>query len=231
MDDSLERTPPPPVRSCPDCDLLQIVEQPPLGGKARCARCGHVLAARTRDPIDHPLALTLAALLTLMVANTSPLMGLSVVGHRASTTVVGGAYEMWLHGQEVTAVIVVFCSVIAPAGYILCLFAVLLATRQPPAPRWVGKMLRWAERMEPWSMIEVMMLGVLVALVKIAELATVEPGIGMYAMGVLMLLFPAIQVSLDPDEIWTRVTWNDGGPALLLPESKSSGTASADSTP
>lgn len=231
MDNRSERTQDAFVRSCPDCDLLQIVERPPPGGKARCARCGHILATRTRDPIDHPLALALAALLTLIVANTSPLMGLSVVGHRASTTVVSGAYEMWLHGQELTAVIVVFCAVIAPAAYILCLVAVLLATRRPPASRWFAGMLRWSERMEPWSMIEVMMLGVLVALVKIAELATVEPGIGMYAMGALMLLFPAIQVSLDTDEIWTRLTWADDRLPTTSLETRVSGIAPDGSTP
>jgi paraquat-inducible protein A len=231
MDDQLERTLDIPIRSCPDCDLLQVVEQPPIGAKARCARCGHILAARTRNPIDHPLALTLSALLVLIVANTSPLMGLSVVGRRASTTVVGGAYQMWLQGQELTAVIVVFCAIIAPAAYILFLLAVLLAARRPPAPRWVGGMLSWAESMQPWSMIEVMMLGILVALVKIAELAKVEPGIGMYAVGVLMLLFPAIQVSLDPDEIWARLTWAEGAPPHAAPEAPVCEAASEDSVP
>jgi paraquat-inducible protein A len=59
-------------------------------------------------------------------------------------------------------------------------------------------------------MLEVMMLGVLVALVKIAELATVTPGIGMYATGLLVLLLPAIAVSLDPEEVWKRVEWAHG---------------------
>ena len=70
--------------------------------------------------------------------------------------------------------------------------------------------LRWAGVMHPWSMNEVMQLGVLVALIKIAELATVEPGVGMYALGAMILLLPAIMVSFDPDEIWKRVEWADG---------------------
>jgi len=210
MDDGMEPNGNALTLACPDCDLLQVLPELPPGDKARCARCGRTLAARVRDPIDRPLALSIAALLALIVANTAPLMSLSVVGRHARTTIVGGAYEMWLQGQEATALVVVFCSVIAPAGYILCLLAVLLAARRPPAPRWVGGMMRWADAMQPWSMIEVMMLGILVALVKIAELAKVDPGIGMYAVGALMLLFPAIQVSLDRDEIWARLTWADG---------------------
>ena len=54
------------------------------------------------------------------------------------------------------------------------------------------------------------MLGILVALIKIAELATVEAGIGMYGVGALVLLFPAIMVTFDPDEIWQRVEWANG---------------------
>ena len=196
--------------ACPDCDLLQNIPELSPGGKARCSRCGHTVATRMAHPIDLPLALTLTAAIVFVVANTSSLMSLSAVGRYASTTILGGAYQMWLQGEAITAVIVAFCAVIAPAGYILCMLILLLAVRRPPAPQWVGQMLRGAEFMKPWSMNEVMMLGILVALIKIAELANVEAGVGMYAVGALVLLFPAIMASFDPDEIWQRVRWADG---------------------
>ena len=216
--------------ACPDCDLLQLLPELPPGGKACCVRCGRTLVTRSSAPIDRPLALTIAALLVLIVANTTPLMGLSVVGRQASTTIVGGACQMWLQGQEVTAVVVAFCALIAPAAYILFLLVVLLAARRPPAPQWVGEMLRWADAMLPWSMIEVMMLGILVALVKISELAKVEPGVGMYAVGVLMLLFPAIAASLDPGEIWARLVCADEEPPPLASETSSPEPSCGDST-
>jgi len=196
--------------ACPGCDLLQRI--PPLspGGKARCPRCGETLASRPAASLDRPLALTLAAAIVLIVANTQPMMGLSAVGRQASTTILGGAYEMWVQGRELTAMVVAFCVVIAPAGYLACMLAILLAARRPPAPPWVGGLLRWADFMKPWSMLEVMMLGVLVALVKIAELATVTPGVGMYATGLLVLLLPAIAVAFDPGEVWNRVEWAHG---------------------
>lgn len=195
------------VAACPDCDLLQTLPALPPGGKARCPRCGHVLATRPTDPLDRPLALTVAAAILLVVANTAPLMGLSAVGRHASTTILGGAYEMWVQDERLTAIVVAFCAVIAPAGYILFLLTVLLAVRRPPAARWVGAMLRGAHAMQPWSMTEVMLLGILVALIKIAELATVEPGIGMYSIGALVVVFAAIAVTVDPHEVWRRVTW------------------------
>jgi uncharacterized paraquat-inducible protein A len=130
--------------ACPDCDLLQRVPPLPPGGKARCERCGSTIATQSTDPINRPLALTFAAAFVFIVANTAPLMGLSAAGRQASTTIVNGAWEMWLQGQEITALIIAFCAVIAPGGYILFMLTVLLAVRWPPAPKWVGEMLRWA---------------------------------------------------------------------------------------
>jgi paraquat-inducible protein A len=198
--------------ACPDCDLLQNVPELSAGEKARCSRCACTVATRMAEPIDLPLALTVTAAIVFIIANTAPLMSLSAVGRYASTTIVGGAYQMWFQGQEITAMVVAFCAVIAPAGYIVFMLTVLLAVRRPPAPQWVGEMLRGAEFMRPWSMNEVMMLGILVALVKIAELASVEAGIGMYAMGGLVILFPAIMATFDEEEVWQRVKWADGSP-------------------
>jgi paraquat-inducible protein A len=198
------------IIACPDCDLLQSIPDLPVGGKARCSRCGCNLAIRLAEPIDLPLALSVTAAIVFIVANTSPLMSLSAVGRFASTTIMGGAYDMWFLGEGITAVIVAFCAVIAPAAYIIFMLTVLVGARRRPAPQWVGEMLRGAEFMRNWSMNEVMLLGILVALIKIAELANVDAGIGIYALGSLVLLFPAIMATFDPDEIWQRVQWADG---------------------
>jgi len=200
----------PDTVACPACDLLQHIPPIPPGGKACCPRCDETLGSRSTDPLDRPLALTLAAAIVFIVANTAPLMGLSVVGRSASTTISQGAYEMWMQGERITAVIVAFSAIIAPGGYILFMLTVLLAVRWPPAPHWVGEMLRWADHMQPWSMNEVMLLGILVALIKIAELATVDPGVGLYAVGALVMLLAAIMATFDQREVWKRVEWADG---------------------
>ncbi|MBL0143452.1 MAG: paraquat-inducible protein A [Betaproteobacteria bacterium] len=198
--------------ACPDCDLQQVVPPLPPGGSARCARCAVTIARNPVDPIDRPLALTVAAALAFAVANMTPLMGLSAVGLETTTTLMGGAREMWSQGSEVTAAIVAFSAVIAPGCFIAFMLIVLLAARRPPAPRWVGRLMRVASFVQPWSMSDVMLLGILVALIKIAQLATVVPGIGMYAVGLLVLLLAAISATFDSHAIWKRVVWADGTP-------------------
>jgi paraquat-inducible protein A len=196
--------------ACPDCELQQSIPPLPPGGKAACPRCRMTIARNPIDPIDRPLALAAAAAVVFLVANLMPLMGLSVAGRSASTTILGGARETWLQGSHATAVIVAFCTVVAPGGFIAFMLVVLSAARRPPAPRWVGRLLRMASFVEPWSMSEVMLLGILVALIKIAQLATVTPGIGLFAVGLLVVLLAAIGSTFDPHAIWQRVVWADG---------------------
>lgn len=160
-----------------------------------------------KHSLERPLALAFAAAIAIVIANTTPLMSLSVAGRTATTTLAGGAYEMWLQGSEVTAIIVAFCAVVAPALYVVCLLVVLLAVQRPPAPSWAGTLLRWADRLRPWSMNEVLLLGILVALTKIAELATVIPGEGMFAVGALVLLLPWLASTFDPHTLWQRIAW------------------------
>jgi len=85
---------------------------------------------------------------------------------------------MWAHGERIAALLIALFGVIAPAVQIGFLLVILFSVRRPPAPRWVGTLLRWVEIAGAWSMVEVMLLGILVSLVKIAALARVIPASG-----------------------------------------------------
>jgi paraquat-inducible protein A len=198
--------------ACRGCDLLQRLSPLAPGERARCARCGHLLAKRAVNSLDRCLALTIAAAVLFLVANATPLMGLSVVGRTASTTIVGGAVAMWRHDEHITAMVVGFCAVLAPAAFLVGLLTVLLterraSTRGLPAPRWIGEILRWTRYLHAWSLLEVMLLGMMVALVKIAELARVSADVGIFSVAALTLLFPAIMAHFEPREIWQRIEW------------------------
>ena len=103
---------------------------------------------------------------------------------------------MWTQGSEITAVIVAFCAVIAPGAFIAFMLAVLLGGEAAARAALGRRAAALATLVQPWSMNEVMMLGILVALIKIAQLATVIPGIGMYAVGLLVVLLGGHRVDL-----------------------------------
>ena len=193
--------------ACPDCDLLQRLPELPPGASARCPRCDRELWRRREDSLNRTLALTLAAGVLYVVANAVPMLGLSVVGRQASTTVLGGAQQLWNDGQQIVAALVLFAAVVAPALQIGFLLMIVLGAQRKSPPRWVGELLRHHPTTRIWSMIEVMMVGVLVALVKIADYATVIPGQALFALGVLVFVLAGMQANFDPRQIWERIEW------------------------
>ena len=178
----------------------------------RCPRCDAELWRPRTDSLDRTLALTLAALVLYAIANSFPMLGLNAVGHEASTTVLGGARQLWTDGRMLVAGLVLFTAVLAPGLQIGLLLTIAIAARRERVPRWVGWLLRYHPTARTWSMIEVMLLGVLVALIKIAELATVVPGVALFALGGLVFVFAGIQSSFDPREVWERIEWSAAQP-------------------
>jgi len=196
---------------CPHCDLLQRLPELAPGASARCPRCDKELWRRREDSINRTLALTLAAALLYIVANSVPMLGLTIVGRAASTTVIGGAEHLWQNGQQMVAVLVLLTAVLAPALQIGFMLAIVLGAHRERPPRWVGTLLRHHPTTRTWSMIEVMMLGVLVALIKIADYATVIPGIALFVLWVLVFLLAAMQSNFDSREVWERIQWAEAG--------------------
>lgn len=208
--------------ACPNCDLLQRLPALAPGASARCPRCDEELYRAREDSLDRTLALALAAAVLYIIANSAPMLGLTVVGRQAFTTVFGGAAQLWRDGREVVACLVLFTAVIAPALQILLMLAISLGARRATVPGWVADLLRHLPTTRTWSMIEVMMLGVLVALIKIAELATVIPGVALYALGALIFVLAAMQSSFDARAVWERIEWvaeaRPSAPAAQVPE-------------
>src|SRR5438034_4839706 len=101
--------------ACPHCDLLQKLPDLEPGASARCPRCDKELWRRREDSMNRTLALTLAAAVLYVIANLVPMLGLTIVGRAASTTVVGGVETLWQDGQEIVAVLVLFTVILAPA--------------------------------------------------------------------------------------------------------------------
>src|SRR5260221_2949197 len=107
------------IVACPHCDLLQRLPDIAPGAVARCPRCDKELWRRREDSLNRTFALALAAAVLYVIANTVPMLGLSAVGRQASTTVFGGAQQLWRDGQQIVAVLVLFAAVVA-AGLQIC---------------------------------------------------------------------------------------------------------------
>ena len=158
------------IRECMGCGLSQTV--PPLaqGMSAFCARCSSVLHRARGHPIDHSIALTLAALVLLIVMCTTTLMSVQTAGIAHSADLFSGPAELVRRNMAELAAVVVFVTVLAPFGKLIGTLYVLLRLRESPPPRHLRRVFVLAERLRPWSMIEVFVLGVFVAYVKLGDL-------------------------------------------------------------
>lgn len=197
----------PALLACHSCDLLQRLPAVEPGASARCPRCDQDLWRPRVDPVNRSLALGLAAAVLFVVANTVPMLGLRVVGRSSSTTIMGGVLQLWRDDQRIVAGLVLLTAVIAPALQILFMIAVSLGARRERPRPWVGVLLRHRPKAATWSMLEVMVIGVLVALVKITDYAAVVTGIALYALGGLIFLIAAFQSTFDARDVWLRIVW------------------------
>tara|TARA_Y100001934_G_scaffold120581_1_gene147374 strand:- start:2015 stop:3316 length:1302 start_codon:yes stop_codon:yes gene_type:complete len=188
--------------SCHECDALHRKVPLARGAKAQCSRCGAFLYKSYLHGLDWPLALALGALGLFLVAHVFPFMSLKIEGRIEENLVASGVGAMWDADMPELAVLVALTSIVFPLLNILGLLWLLLPRRMgfvAPGAVTVAKIMH---ALGPWSLLAVFMLGVLVAFVKLLDLATVIPGTSMFAFAALMLVATAANASFHPELIW-----------------------------
>jgi paraquat-inducible protein A len=195
----------PSLVACHECDLLQREVDLPPGGKAVCSRCGATLYVRRRDTIDRTLALILAAAVLFVIGNSFPVVTMEIQGQRTEALVWQGAWRLYRDGEPLVGGIVFLTAFAFPLVQIAGMLAILVPVRLGLTPRYLVPAFRTVEESKPWSMVEVFMLGVLVSLVKLAHMATVVPGVGMWAFFALIVVLAGASSALDPRDVWERL--------------------------
>ena len=195
----------PSLVACPDCDLLNRLDGP-AAATLLCARCGAVLRRHRPNSIDRTLALVVAALLLFTLANAFPFLAMKSGGFVQENTLLSGVQELWRQGLRLLAALVFCTCVLVPAAQLTGLLAILLPLRlgRRPPPG-AARILRLVQAAAPWGMMEVFMLGILVALVKLGHMATIVPGVSVFSFAALIVVMAAAFSTLDPVLLWARL--------------------------
>ena len=190
--------------ACHECDLLQ--RTPRLGARtvARCRRCRCLLYRPPNDNLDRPLSFTLAAAMLFIIANFFPIVGLELKGQSSAATLVGTAQALWAHDMKLLGVLVFFTTVAVPAVQLAGMSYLLIPLRMGRVPSKLPLALRVLQTVRPWGMVEVFILGLLVALVKLGGIATVVPGVALWSFGGLLMMIAGAVASFDARAIWAR---------------------------
>ena len=191
--------------ACHECDLLQQSPALPMGGTARCPRCGAVLYRRKRNSLNRVLALTIAGLPLFMVANTFPFLTFRLEARIQETTLITGIIELYNQGMWMVAGVVLLTSIVLPLLELTGMLYVLLPLKVNRRPWKMPLFFRAIRSFKPWGMMEVFMVGILVAFVKLSKMATIIPGTALYAFMILIFVLAASAASLDPHIVWNRL--------------------------
>ena len=191
--------------ACEDCDLLHRLGEVPEGGAARCRRCRGTLRRRPRNGLEHTLALALAAAVLFVVANSFPFLSFEMRGRVTETTLVSGVVDLYQQGRETIAVLVFFTIVLAPLCQIALFLWVLLPLHLNRVPWRLPDAFRLLRHLQPWSMMEVFIIGMLVAIVKLMGMATIVPGLALWSFVLLMFVIAGASSSFEPEAVWERV--------------------------
>jgi paraquat-inducible protein A len=197
--------PQPRLRECRDCGQFQIVPPLPPAASAHCLRCDAVLRRTHRDPLWTQFALNLTALLLLLIAVPSVLMLVSTAGQVHVADMFSGPIGLDQHGLWELAAVVLFTTVAAPALKVGCMLYVLIGLRLPYPPRHIRTVFAWVQRLRPWSMIEVYLLSVFVAYVKLRAIVFIQIGVALYALGALLLTMIAADFMRDAQFVWEEM--------------------------
>jgi paraquat-inducible protein A len=205
--------------ACHECDTL--FRKPRLVGRtvARCPRCGASLYRGVSRKLDAICALTLAALITFLIAQGFPIVELETNGITSQTTLFGALVALWGEDMQIVAVMVFCSTILFPLTELVALLYVLVPLRSGYVPAYFNRVLRAIQFVRPWGMIEVFMLGVLITIVKMISLARVIPEAALFAFGALTLMF-AVVVTFDPRVLWDiadEISERDAGEDQPLP--------------
>ncbi len=190
---------------CHECGLRHAVPALPDGTAARCVRCGATLHRFRASSLDHAFAYACAGLVLFLMANFLPFISLEISGRVQSASLVTGVFALYQQGLWELAAVVALTMLVAPGlrlGLLILVLGGLRLQRLQRPPRWLPWLYRWADLFGPWAMVEVYMLGVFVAYVKLIDLASIVVGPGLYSVGGLMLAIIAAGTSLDTETVW-----------------------------
>ena len=186
---------------CPTCDALHRVTSVPLGARGRCMRCGTTLSFPRESAMSRIVMLAATSLVLLMAAVFFPFLELSAGGMTRQASVFDASLAFSTGLTLPLALATLAFIILLPAARLMLIIYALapMSFGWHAAPRAI-EAFRWAEWMRPWAMAEIFVIGVAVALVKVAGLATVHLGIAFWAMVALVI------VNLFNDTFMCRLT-------------------------
>ncbi|MGJ7551538.1 paraquat-inducible protein A [Pseudomonas alloputida] len=194
---------------CNECHELN--RQDDDSDSQTCTRCGAIVHARRPNSIIRTWALLITAAILYIPANLLPIMTISTLGQGSGDTIMSGVITLLKHGMVPIAAVVFIASILVPTfklvGIGLLLYSV--QRRQPLSARQRILMYRFIEFIGRWSMLDIFVIAILVAVVNFGRIASVEANLGAVAFATVVILTMLAALTFDPRLIWDNTESDD----------------------
>lgn len=190
----------------------QLSRPAPGVHEALCSRCGAHLHVRKPDSIARTWAFLIASMICYIPANLLPVMDTGSLFGSQKDTIMSGVVYLWTSGSWPLALLIFFASITVPGLKMVALIFLLLSVQFRSAwrPKGRTRLYRVVEFVGRWSMLDIFVIGILVALVQFQALATIRPAPGVLAFGAVVVLTMFAALSFDPRLIWDNMEKQHG---------------------
>lgn len=195
------------LSSCHDCGMLSRPRPLPPGHEGRCPRCNALVHQRKPHSLQRTWAFLIAAYLMYIPANLLPVSVVVYLGHGEPDTILSGVEALFRSGDVPVALLLFFASIMVPVLKMLALtwLALSIEFRWLWRPKDRSTVYRVVEVIGRWSMLDIFVISILTALVKLQALATIEAGAGAVAFCAVVVLTILAAESFDPRLMWDQV--------------------------
>jgi len=195
-----------PIRvSCHFCDALQEAPRLLEGNAAYCCRCGEMLYQNRPRSLARATAFSSAAMIFMVLAHIFPSITVDSGGLRTELTLVEAANALYHEGNPLIGIAIVIFTMVAPFVLVGGLLYVAGPLRFGLALPGAITVTRLFQLSEPWSMLEVFLVGILVSLLKLGAVGDIHLGTGLWALVGLVFSTAAAMAGIDRLELWDRL--------------------------
>ena len=183
---------------CHTCGRVNPIEE------ANCLRCRTPLHSRKNQSVQRCLALSLASIIAYIPANLWPIMIVTNLGQTEESTILAGVATFWQMKAYPVAITIFIASVMIPALKLLALgwLCALSSGWVKTSPRRATRIYWLTELVGRWSMVDVFVVAILVALVQLGNIMSIAPGTAAVSFGLMVILTMLAAISFDPRVIW-----------------------------
>lgn len=188
--------------ACHECDLLQQIPSLKSGEIARCQRCGALLKRVRKNSLDRSLAFAITGLILFLVANLFPLISLKALGVSQHGNLISATIALFNADMPFLGILMLFTTILFPLFSLLGTIYVLTTIRMNRISPSIAPLFRFLRSTDTWGMLEIFLIALIIAAVKLVDITEVITGISLYAFILLIITLTTLSLTLNPDDVW-----------------------------